>query len=114
MTPSDRSSRWQLSPDNLPIVPHSDVGDEECYGCLYPVEHGDEADLVCNECGALIQTVTIAEVEATLLRLAMSQSFCTATCPHCQALNTFSGFSAIMAYVCKECGEGVSVDAPIQ
>ena len=57
-----------VNPDNLPIVPHSDHGDEECCGCLYPVERGDLADLVCNECGALIQTVPIGEVEPTLLR----------------------------------------------
>src|SRR5713226_120464 len=98
-----------MNPNSLPIVPHADVGDEDCCGCLYPVERGDLADLFCNECGALIQTVPIAEVEPTLLRMAMSQGVCTATCPHCQALNTFPGFTSIEAYICKECGEGVSV-----
>jgi|SRR6266446_2367231 len=62
----------ELNPDNLPIVPHSHVGDEDCCGCLMPVERGDQADLVCNECGALIQTVPIAQVEPTLLNMAMS------------------------------------------
>jgi phage FluMu protein Com len=103
-----------LNSDNLPIVPHSDFGDEECCGCLYPVEHGDQVDLVCNECGALIQTVSITEVEPTLLRMAMSQGFFTATCPHCGALNTFPGFTSIEAYICKECGEGVSVEGSVQ
>ena len=78
------------------------------------VERGDQADLVCNECGALIETVPISEVEPTLLRMAMAPGFCTATCPHCQALNTFPGFTSIDVYIRFECGEGVSVDAPIQ
>ena len=100
--------------DSLPIVPQSDVGVEGCCGCLCPVERGDEADLVCNECGAIIQIVPIAQVEPTLLRMAMSQDFCSATCPHCGALNTVPGFTSIMAYICKECGEGVSVENPVQ
>jgi hypothetical protein len=103
-----------LKPENLPIVLHSDVGDPDCGGCLMAVERGDKADLVCNECGALIQTVPRSEVEPTLLRRAMSQGFCTATCPHCQALNTFPGFTTIDAYICCECGKGVSVDNPLQ
>jgi hypothetical protein len=61
-----------LKPDSLPIVPLSDVGDEDCCGCLYPVERGDQADLICNECGALIQTVPRSEVEPTLLRMAVA------------------------------------------
>jgi hypothetical protein len=100
--------------DNLPIVPHSDVGDEDCCGCLYPVERGDVADLVCNECGALIQTVPLFEVEQTLLRMAMSQGCCSAICPHCQVVNMFPGFTTIEFYICKECGEGVSVESRLQ
>jgi hypothetical protein len=100
--------------DELPIVAHGDFGDKECRGCLYPVERGDEADLVCNECGALVRTVPIADVERTLLQMALSQGFCTATCPHCGARNSFPGFTGIEAHICRDCGEGVVAKRPIQ
>jgi hypothetical protein len=59
--------------DELPIVAHSDFGDEECCGCLYPVERGDMADLVCNECAAVVQTLPTADAEKTLWQMALSQ-----------------------------------------
>ena len=104
-----------LNPDELPIVPHAFCGDEDCCGCLIAVEHGDVADLICNECDVVVfSSVPVGEVEQRLVRIAMSQGVCSAICPHCQALNTFPGFSAIMAYICKECGERVGVKTPIQ
>jgi hypothetical protein len=36
-----------------------------------------------------------------------------AVCPHCGALNTFPGFEAIFAFICRECGEGVNVEPPV-
>lgn len=105
----------RVKSDNLPIVPHSDVGDKECCGCLIAVERGDQTDLICNECGALVRTVPTAEVQQTLLRMALAQGICSAICPHCGALNTFPGFAFVEAYICcSECGEGVSVETPIQ
>ena len=32
--------------------------------------------------------------------------------PHCGLLNLFPGWSVIMAYVCRHCGQGVSVEEP--
>jgi hypothetical protein len=32
-------------------MPHSDFGDPDCSGCLNGVIRGDQADIVCNECG---------------------------------------------------------------
>jgi hypothetical protein len=58
----------RLNHDELPIVPHSDLGDEDCCGCLIVKERGDEADLICNECGALIRTVPTDEVPERSLR----------------------------------------------
>ena len=39
---------------------------------------------------------------------------CSACCQHCGGVNTFPGFSVIEAFVCQECGEGVSVERPLQ
>jgi hypothetical protein len=40
-------------------VPHADYGDQECCGIIMPVERGDQADLVCKECGAVIGSVAV-------------------------------------------------------
>jgi len=61
-----------MTNEELPIVPHSDVGDPECCGCLTTVERGDQIDIICNECGALVRTVPTAEVV---------QLFCRWRCP---------------------------------
>jgi hypothetical protein len=46
------------------IVPHESLG-ADCCGCIVAVNRGDEADLVCNECNALIRTVPTAQAELT-------------------------------------------------
>jgi hypothetical protein len=96
------------------IVPHADHGDAECCGCLFPVIRGEEADIVCNECDAVIRTVPAAEAQRTLLQMAMSEGVCSETCPSCGALNVFTGFSAMEAYTCRQCGKGVLVERPMQ
>jgi hypothetical protein len=95
------------------IVPHESLG-AECCGCLVPVLRGDEAGLVCNECNALIRTVPASDVEQTLAQLAGSDEICSAKCPRCGALNTFPGFSAMHAFTCQECGEGVATETTLQ
>ena len=56
--------RARRDPDDelTTIVPHESLG-ADCCGCIVPVMRGDEADLVCNECNALIRTVPTGEVE---------------------------------------------------
>jgi hypothetical protein len=34
-------------------------------------------------------------------------------CQHCGALNVFPSFSAMDAYICKQCDEGVKVEQAI-
>ena len=97
----------------LPIVPHEFLG-ADCCGCLCPIVHGNEAALLCNECGEVVATVLASDVERTLLEMAMKGGICSATCPHCGAVNTFIGFSSMQAYVCKECGAGVDVPMTVQ
>jgi uncharacterized protein (DUF983 family) len=78
---------------------------------------GDEADILCNECGAVVRTVPAAEAAALmngLITEIAATAFSTARCPHCGALNTFPGFTFMEAFVCSECGEGVTVDKRLQ
>ena len=100
--------------DNLPIIPHENVGDVDCCGCLMVRPCEGQADIVCNECGGLIQTVPIGDVEAVMLELAKTDRVCSVQCTHCGALNIFPGMSAIMAFICHECGEGVEVPRSVQ
>jgi hypothetical protein len=73
----------------LPIVPHELTGGVDCCGCLIVHERGAEADLTCNECGAIVRTVPLAQVEQELPRMAMSGGICSSKCQHCGALQTF-------------------------
>ncbi len=96
------------------IVPHEEHGDAECCGCLMPIMRGDQADLVCNECGAVVGTVAASEVEHTLLQMAMAAGMCNEVCPICGGLNTFLGFTAMESYICRHCSEGVVVRRSVQ
>ena len=83
-----------------------DWGDKDCCGCLVVVERGDQADLACNECGAVVRTVLVGGASAVILQMA-SGEICGARCPLCDALNMFPGFAAIEGFICSECGESV-------
>jgi hypothetical protein len=72
---------------------------------------GNQATILCNECGAVIRTVHVDDAEATLIEIA-ADDICSAECPHCGFLSTFPGFDVIKAFVCSECGQGVRVDEP--
>ena len=75
---------------------------------------GNHAEIRCNECDALILTVPVGEVERAMLAMAQTDAICSARCTHCGAVNTFPGLSAIEAFICTECGEGVAVDRLVQ
>ena len=96
-----------------PVVPHQVATGADCDGCLVVQVRGDLADLVCNECDTLVETVPIERAAAALLELALRNT-CSARCPHCGSLNTFPGFSEIFAYTCSECGAGVNIEKPVQ
>ena len=49
-------------------LPHSDFGDPECCGCLNGVIRGDQADIICNECGTVLRTVPAAKSSMATLR----------------------------------------------
>jgi hypothetical protein len=100
--------------DNLPIIPHEDVADVDCCGCLMIRLREGEADILCNECGAIIRKVAATEVKAALLEMSQTDTICTVHCTHCGALNSFPRFSTIEAFICSERGEGAVVKATAQ
>jgi len=57
----------------------------------------------------VIRTVPIADLQRTLDHMELTVEFATAVSPHCQSVNLFPGFSALVAFTCRECGEAVSL-----
>jgi transcription initiation factor TFIIIB Brf1 subunit/transcription initiation factor TFIIB len=101
---------YEWHPPPAILVPHADHGDPDCPGLILPEVSGDQANLVCNDCGAVIRTVPASEAEQTLAQMAASE-ICSAECPICGELNIFQGFSVMLAYTCRHCGAGVEVQA---
>jgi hypothetical protein len=94
-------------------LPHSSFGSPDCCGCPNGVTRRDEADLVCNECWAIVRTVAAGELERTIHEMELSLEVATAKCPHCAAVHVQSGFSKLLAFVCAQCGRGMASCAPI-
>ena len=53
-------------------IPHEWFGDPECCGCLNGVVRGDQADIVCNECAAMVRTVAAAELLRALTEMELT------------------------------------------
>jgi hypothetical protein len=47
------------------ILPYEIVAKVECCGCLVAIRRGDKAEIPCNECDALIETVRLDELKTT-------------------------------------------------
>ena len=92
------------------LVPH----EPDCDGFWMVVERGDMAEIKCNSCGEVIDTVPIERVGSRLMELAGAEMMCSALCPQCGALNLFPGYSVIKAFICRKCGEEVNVEGPGQ
>jgi hypothetical protein len=73
-------------------MPHSCFGDDDRCGCLEGFIRGDEADIVCNECGGLMLTVPTVDLERTLTEMELTLDICSELCPHCGKANGISGF----------------------
>jgi hypothetical protein len=82
--------------------------------CLIVEVCGAQAAIMCNECGAIIRTEPVEEVESAMAKLAETDTICSARCTHCGALSTFPGWTSMSAFTCSECGEGVQVIEPAQ
>lgn len=72
------------------------------------VERGDLANLVCNECAAVVRTVARKELDLVLAEMSLADGFVPEICPYCGSVNLFAGFTKMEAYVCRQCGKGVA------
>ena len=95
-------------------MPHSDYGDSECCGCLFPAEHDGKVDLTCNECGVVLCSIPVHEVEMRMLQMAIALGFCSEIRPYCKEVSTLLGYDCVLAYVCRHCERGVSVHRFVQ
>src|ERR1700739_2608130 len=86
-------------------IPHSDFGDPECWGCLNGKVRGDIAVIECNECSAIVRTVTATDLEKTLHEMELSLDIASAACAHCGAVHLRPGFSRLLVFTCDECGK---------
>jgi hypothetical protein len=94
-------------------IPHQNFGDSECGGFLYGLVRGDEGYIECNDCDAVVRTVPAAELRQTLNEMESTLELTSEQCPHCGKVNLFPGFSMMMVYTCRECGELVRLsDGP--
>jgi hypothetical protein len=85
-------------------LPHSSFGAPKCCGCLDGIVRGDQADIVCNECNAVVRRVSSAELRLSLTEMERSLEVSTAICPNCRAVKVARGFSMLLAFTCEECG----------
>jgi hypothetical protein len=92
-----------------PIIPHAVFGDNDCCGCLFGLVHGDNAEIRCNECDAIICTVPTRDLQRTLTEMELKGDVASAICPHCGAAHLAPGFSKLIAFVCDERGKPVLV-----
>jgi hypothetical protein len=90
-------------------LPHSSFGAPDCCGCLNGIIRGDQANIVCNECDSVVRTVRSADLRQTLTEMELTLDMCTELCLHCGSVNVLPGFSKVMAFTCRECGEVVSL-----
>jgi endogenous inhibitor of DNA gyrase (YacG/DUF329 family) len=85
-------------------IPHAEFGDPECCGCLNGIAEGDEAKIVCNECGTVVRRIPTSELRRMLTEMELEMDFATSKCPHCGAVNILPGFTEVIAFTCRECG----------
>jgi hypothetical protein len=91
------------------LIPHSDHGAPRCSGLLFPVTRDGRADFICNDCGAVVRTVPLAEVDAIVEQMRADKGEGVAlVCPHCGKTNEFPGYSQMFAFTCRHCGKAVS------
>lgn len=88
----------------LPAVPHGRFKGGSCCGCLIIKEVGQDADLVCNECGDVVITVPSSRALEALLLMEKSSGLRNEVCSGCGELNIFLGFSSMEACICRLCG----------
>jgi hypothetical protein len=51
------------------MLPHSAFGHRECRGCLNGIIARHGADIVCDECGAIVRRVRVPQIEWALAQM---------------------------------------------
>lgn len=67
--------------EQYPIIPH-EISGVDCDGCLVVRVRGDQADIVCNECKAVLRTVPVEQATSMMVEIA-SGEICSARCTSC-------------------------------
>lgn len=79
-----------------------------CDGTFWPLmRKGDSntADIICNECAAVIKTIPVADLQRTLREMEFTLDTCIAKCTHCGRDYTITGFSE---FSCRYCGKAAN------
>ena len=90
-------------------LPHSEFGDPHCPGFLAGVIRGDRVYIECNDCDDVIRTLPAADLQRTFDEMELTLDVATEMCPHCNAVNVFTGFSKMFGFTCKQCGKAVMI-----
>ena len=85
----------------LPLIPHSEI-EPDCCGCLCEVVDEEKTYFICNECSAIVSKEEAA-------RIVLEMESVDEVCPHCGKVNRIDGFSEVFAFICRHCGQGVSI-----
>jgi hypothetical protein len=64
----------------------------------------DQAEIVCNECNAVICNLPSAELRQTLTEMELSLDVASVKCAHCGAVKVAPGFSKLLAFTRERCG----------
>ena len=90
--------------DVYPIIPHENAGAEDV-GLFGSEIDGEHVRLLCNECGAVAATITREQLEAGFVSEALRFA---------EVTTARRRFSSVDAFICSECGRGVSIERLIQ
>jgi hypothetical protein len=87
------------------LIPHSKFGGENCCGCLVGVHARHTAEIVCNECGAVVMYFAAGDLRKILDEIESRLEFATGRCKHYGSINLIPGFLRVEAFVCGTCGK---------
>jgi hypothetical protein len=93
--------------EEWPLLAHADFGAPHCDGCLLPIIRGDQADITCNACAAVVRSVPVADLRRIYDVALGLHGSATETCPHCGHVAVFLCWTSVLAYVCDQCGKPV-------
>ena len=77
---------------------------------MFPVISGDQAEITCKSCGAVVRTVSVADLQRTYDEIELSlDAKVTEMCPHCGKVNILPRMIFDMAYACRDPVAGAAV-----